>query len=102
MWETPRNVLPSFLHDVDRTSAFTFVNRKSAPLLSIKLGVEPITTPIKAYYINYTTFTMKTAAILSLVVATVSAFAPQQQAPVSTALSAFDSELGAQKPLGFW
>lgn len=45
---------------------------------------------------------MKTAAILSLVVATASAFAPQQQAPVSTALSAFDSELGAQKPLGFW
>ena len=45
---------------------------------------------------------MKTAAILSLVISTTAAFAPQQEARVSTSLSAFDAELGAQKPLGFW
>jgi hypothetical protein len=46
---------------------------------------------------------MKTAAILSLLVSTAAAFAPQQEASrVSTSLSAFESEIGAQKPLGFW
>mmetsp|Transcript_17466 Transcript_17466/g.35903 ORF Transcript_17466/g.35903 Transcript_17466/m.35903 type:complete len:208 (+) Transcript_17466:187-810(+) len=45
---------------------------------------------------------MKTAAILSLLVASAAAFAPQQQAARSTSLSAFDSEVGAQQPLGFW
>mmetsp|Transcript_20639 Transcript_20639/g.42480 ORF Transcript_20639/g.42480 Transcript_20639/m.42480 type:complete len:209 (-) Transcript_20639:271-897(-) len=46
---------------------------------------------------------MKTAAILSLVISTVAAFAPQQDARVSTSLSgSFESELGAQRPLGFW
>eukprot|EP00531_Pseudo-nitzschia_arenysensis_P011375 CAMPEP_0116139390 /NCGR_PEP_ID=MMETSP0329-20121206/13290_1 /TAXON_ID=697910 /ORGANISM="Pseudo-nitzschia arenysensis, Strain B593" /LENGTH=208 /DNA_ID=CAMNT_0003634437 /DNA_START=51 /DNA_END=677 /DNA_ORIENTATION=+ len=46
---------------------------------------------------------MKTAAILSLVISTVAAFAPQQDARASTSLaSSFESELGAQKPLGFW
>jgi len=46
---------------------------------------------------------MKTAAILSLLVGTAAAFAPQQEASrASTSLSAFDSELGSQRPLGFW
>jgi len=45
---------------------------------------------------------MKTAAILSLLVGTAAAFAPQQEARVSTSLAAYDAEVGAQKPLGFW
>jgi len=46
---------------------------------------------------------MKTATILSILVSTAAAFAPQQEASrVSTSLSAFESEIGAQKPLGFW
>mmetsp|Transcript_10075 Transcript_10075/g.24456 ORF Transcript_10075/g.24456 Transcript_10075/m.24456 type:complete len:211 (-) Transcript_10075:262-894(-) len=48
---------------------------------------------------------MKTAAFFSLLVNTVAAFAPQQDASrVSTTLSvsSFEDALGAQKPLGFW
>jgi len=48
---------------------------------------------------------MKTAAILSLLVGTAAAFAPQQDASrASTSLSAssFEDSLGAQPPLGFW
>ena len=46
---------------------------------------------------------MKTAAILSFLVGSAVGFAPQQQqSRSSTSLSAFESELGAQPPLGFW
>jgi len=46
---------------------------------------------------------MKTAAILSFLVGSAVSFAPQQQqSRPSTSLSAFESELGAQRPLGFW
>jgi len=46
---------------------------------------------------------MKTATILSLLIGTAAAFAPQEQASrVSTSLSAFEAQLGAQKPLGYW
>jgi len=42
-------------------------------------------------------------AILSLLTASAAAFAPSTQKSTSaTALSAFDNELGAQEPLGFW
>jgi len=47
--------------------------------------------------------TMKTAAIVSLLIGSAVSFTPQQQiTQSSTSLSAFESELGAQKPLGFW
>lgn len=46
---------------------------------------------------------MKSVFGIALLAAGVTAFAPQQQASTKTALSAnFESELGAQKPLGFW
>mgnify|MGYP006102047121 CR=1 FL=1 len=45
---------------------------------------------------------MKTAAILSLLIGSAVSFAPAQQKASSTALSAFESELGAQRPLGYW
>ncbi len=41
-------------------------------------------------------------AILSLLTASAAAFAPSKVAQTSTALNAFDNELGAQEPLGFW
>ena len=44
---------------------------------------------------------MKTAVIASLV-ASAAAFAPTKQAASSTALKAFEDELGAQPPLGFF
>jgi hypothetical protein len=44
---------------------------------------------------------MKTA-VLATLVATASAFAPAKQAAQTTSLSAFENELGAQEPLGFW
>ncbi|KAL7526327.1 hypothetical protein ACHAWF_001727 [Thalassiosira exigua] len=44
---------------------------------------------------------MKTALIASFA-ATAAAFAPVQNGKVSTALKAFESELGAQPPLGFF
>jgi hypothetical protein len=45
---------------------------------------------------------MKSVAVLSLLVASVAAFAPQQTLRASTTLAAFENELGAQPPLGFW
>mmetsp|Transcript_31056 Transcript_31056/g.44101 ORF Transcript_31056/g.44101 Transcript_31056/m.44101 type:complete len:211 (-) Transcript_31056:313-945(-) len=45
---------------------------------------------------------MKTAAVLSLLAASAAAFAPQGQQASTTALNAFEGEVGAQKPLGFW
>eukprot|EP00537_Pseudo-nitzschia_pungens_P014545 CAMPEP_0172382190 /NCGR_PEP_ID=MMETSP1061-20121228/174_1 /TAXON_ID=37318 /ORGANISM="Pseudo-nitzschia pungens, Strain cf. pungens" /LENGTH=207 /DNA_ID=CAMNT_0013110017 /DNA_START=57 /DNA_END=680 /DNA_ORIENTATION=+ len=45
---------------------------------------------------------MKTAAVLSLLIGSAAAFAPQQASRASTSLAAFDAELGAQPPLGFW
>merc|ERR1719343_1718314 len=45
---------------------------------------------------------MKIAAILSLVIGSAAAFAPQQESRASTSLAAFEDALGAQKPLGFW
>merc|ERR1719327_838608 len=44
---------------------------------------------------------MKIAILASLVAAT-SAFAPAKQEVTTTALNAFESELGAQEPLGFY
>merc|ERR1719206_34255 len=44
---------------------------------------------------------MKTAILASLV-ATAAAFAPAKQASQSTSLSAFNNEIGAQMPLGFF
>jgi uncharacterized membrane protein len=44
---------------------------------------------------------MKTA-ILASILASAAAFAPVQQKTVSTSLSAFEDELGAQPPLGFY
>ena len=44
---------------------------------------------------------MKTA-ILASVIATAAAFAPAKQASTSTAMKAFEDELGAQPPLGFF
>jgi hypothetical protein len=44
---------------------------------------------------------MKTAILASLI-ATAAAFAPAKQASTSTSLKAFEDELGAQPPLGFF
>ena len=44
---------------------------------------------------------MKTAILASLI-ASAAAFAPAKQAASSTAVKAFENELGAQLPLGFW
>merc|ERR1719445_2905610 len=40
--------------------------------------------------------------IATTLVASVSAFAPSKVAQTSTALNAFEDELGVQAPLGFW
>jgi hypothetical protein len=45
---------------------------------------------------------MKSVAALSILVASAAAFAPQQTSRASTSLAAFENELGAQPPLGFW
>lgn len=47
---------------------------------------------------------MKIAALSALIIGSASAFAPAQtgNAASSTALNAFETELGSQKPLGFW
>jgi hypothetical protein len=45
---------------------------------------------------------MKTVAALTLLVGSAAAFAPQQTSRASTSLAAFENELGAQPPLGFW
>ncbi|CAB9519494.1 chloroplastic [Seminavis robusta] len=46
---------------------------------------------------------MKSVFGIALLAASASAFAPQQSTPSKSALSmSFESELGAQKPLGFW
>lgn len=44
---------------------------------------------------------MKLAVFASLLAAA-SAFAPAKQASTSTAMNAFENELGAQVPLGYW
>ena len=44
---------------------------------------------------------MKTAILASLL-ASAAAFAPAKTAQTSTALNAFENELGVQQPLGFW
>ena len=44
---------------------------------------------------------MKTAVLASLI-ASAAAFAPAKQAATSSSLKAFEDELGAQPPLGFW
>jgi len=41
-------------------------------------------------------------AILATLTASAAAFAPSKVAQTSTSLAAFDNEVGAQKPLGFW
>merc|ERR1719226_337815 len=45
---------------------------------------------------------MKSAAIFASLLATAAAFAPAQQKASSTSLAAFEDELGAQPPLGFF
>ena len=45
--------------------------------------------------------TMKTT-ILATLLSAAAAFAPAKQAVQTTSLSAFENELGAQEPLGFW
>lgn len=45
---------------------------------------------------------MKTAAIVALLAGVASAFAPSQQSATRTSLQAFEDEIGAQEPLGFW
>jgi hypothetical protein len=45
---------------------------------------------------------MKTAAILATLLASAAAFAPAKQAVRSTAVKAFEGELGVQAPLGFF
>merc|ERR1719251_567823 len=42
------------------------------------------------------------SALLAALVGSAAAFAPAQQKASTTALAAFESELGAQPPLGFW
>ncbi len=41
-------------------------------------------------------------AILATLAASAAAFAPSKVAQTSTALNAFENEIGAQKPLGYW
>mmetsp|Transcript_12760 Transcript_12760/g.18119 ORF Transcript_12760/g.18119 Transcript_12760/m.18119 type:complete len:231 (+) Transcript_12760:3-695(+) len=54
-------------------------------------------------YLNFVTLTMKTAAVLSLLAGSAAAFAPAATTKSATQLAAsFESEVGAQKPLGFW
>jgi len=45
---------------------------------------------------------MMKLAVLTTLIASAAAFAPSKVAQTSTALNAFESELGAQEPLGFW
>merc|ERR1712137_977352 len=45
---------------------------------------------------------MKTAAVLATILASAAAFAPTSQKASSTSLKAFEDELGAQAPLGFF
>ena len=45
---------------------------------------------------------MKTAAVLATILGSAAAFAPAQQTQTSTALNAFENELGVQPPLGFY
>ena len=45
---------------------------------------------------------MKTAAVLVALIGSAAAFAPAQTGQASTALRAFEDELGAQPPLGFY
>merc|ERR1719203_1551377 len=45
---------------------------------------------------------MKSALLAAALVGSASAFAPGSVAKTSTALNAFESELGVQPPLGFW
>ena len=45
---------------------------------------------------------MMKSALLAPLAASAAAFAPAPAARASTSLAAFESELGAQPPLGFW
>merc|ERR1719400_2149077 len=45
---------------------------------------------------------MMKSALLAALIGSAAAFAPAQQKASTTALNAFESELGAQPPLGFW
>jgi hypothetical protein len=45
---------------------------------------------------------MKTAACLAAILGSAAAFAPAQEAKQTTALAAFENELGVQPPLGFY
>ena len=51
--------------------------------------------------LNKQILNMKIAIVASLI-ASAAAFAPAKHATTNTALSAFENELGAQKPLGFY
>ena len=58
------------------------------------------TTSKVSILITHPTKTKMKLAILASLVASAAAFAPSKQAASSTALNAFENELGAQKPLG--
>eukprot|EP00588_Corethron_pennatum_P010399 CAMPEP_0194267016 /NCGR_PEP_ID=MMETSP0169-20130528/1705_1 /TAXON_ID=218684 /ORGANISM="Corethron pennatum, Strain L29A3" /LENGTH=211 /DNA_ID=CAMNT_0039007813 /DNA_START=82 /DNA_END=717 /DNA_ORIENTATION=+ len=45
---------------------------------------------------------MKTAAVLTCLLASATAFAPSQQSSTRTSLPAFENEIGSQDPLGFY
>ena len=46
---------------------------------------------------------MKTAVVVASLIGSAAAFAPAQKAGrTQSALAAFDGEIGAQPPLGFW
>eukprot|EP00566_Odontella_aurita_P023415 CAMPEP_0113543178 /NCGR_PEP_ID=MMETSP0015_2-20120614/10018_1 /TAXON_ID=2838 /ORGANISM="Odontella" /LENGTH=210 /DNA_ID=CAMNT_0000443317 /DNA_START=79 /DNA_END=711 /DNA_ORIENTATION=+ /assembly_acc=CAM_ASM_000160 len=45
---------------------------------------------------------MKVAAVLALLAGSAAAFAPSQTGKASTALNAFENEVGVQRPLGYW
>merc|ERR1719362_1007122 len=45
---------------------------------------------------------MMTSALLAALIGSAAAFAPASQKPSTTALNAFETELGVQPPLGFW
>lgn len=52
---------------------------------------------------HFSETTMKTAVVVASLIGSAAAFAPAQKAGrTQSALAAFDGEIGAQPPLGFW
>ena len=86
---------------MDRRFFLSFVVSPSTFLVDATTLVSH-TPPQSKHNKLYNCNTMKTAAVLTLLVGSAAAFAPQQASRASTSLAAFESELGAQPPLGFW